>query len=76
MLKLIGKYKGFQPKRNGKGYLIGVEGNGFRTNVVHVKDDDIKDFKDMKKDQDVEVPVYPFSFENSTNVQYSYNKSF
>lgn len=51
MIILKGKYKGSQPKRNGKGYLIGVEGDGFRTNVVHVKNDDIANFKDIKKEK-------------------------
>lgn len=76
MLKLIGSYKGSQPKRNGRGYLLGVEGKGFTINVVHVKNEDIGDFKDFKKGQEVQIPVYPFSFDNSTKVQYSYNKSF
>ena len=75
-LLLIGKFKGLQPKRNGKGYLVGVDGEGFRTDIVHVKDEDKDDFKDTKKGQDVKIPVFPFSFENSKNVQYSYSKGF
>ncbi|WZL73100.1 hypothetical protein QBE52_18980 [Clostridiaceae bacterium 35-E11] len=76
MLKLFGKYKGMQPKKSGKGYLIGVDGDGFRTNIVHVKDEDIGDFKEVKKGQDVEIPVFAFSFRDSDNVQYSYSKGF
>ncbi|WP_432663190.1 hypothetical protein R9X47_21760 [Wukongibacter baidiensis] len=75
MLKLTGKYKGIQPKKKGNGYLVGVEGEGFNTDIVHVKEEHLDDFKEIKKGQDIELPVYAFSFQNSDRVQYSYNKS-
>lgn len=76
MLILKGKYKGVQPKKKGNGYLVGVEGEGFNTDIVHVKAENVEDFKDMKKGQDIQLPVYAFSFKDSDRVQYSYSKSF
>ncbi|WP_432664190.1 hypothetical protein R9X47_27120 [Wukongibacter baidiensis] len=74
MLKLSGKYKGIQPKKNGNGYLVGIEGNGFATNIVHVKEEHADDFKKHEKGKDLEISVYAFSFQNSDRVQFSYNK--
>ncbi|RKD23750.1 hypothetical protein [Caminicella sporogenes] len=76
MLKLIGKYKGIQPKKKGNGYLVGIEGEGFAIDVVHVKAEHVEDFKKFQKGQDVELPVYAFSFQGSDRVQYSYIQSF